>query len=451
MKRKLIKIIEEYAQKGHFYTSYPTESNWRNDFSSEEYASALKQFAASEKSLFIYSHFPFCGSKCYFCMCRSNVQKINQKDSLLEKFFKYSGEEIEMLKDVLNKKNRLKIKGLHIGGGSPSAMNMDEFNRYVNNLMGLIDIENLEEFTLEIDPRTVDKEKLKFYQEIGVNRASFGIQDFNLEVQKAVNRIHSFEEIKDLMSPEIRKGFKSINFDIICGLPLQTRKSFEETIERVKELSPDRICLYNYAHNPEVYKVQNAIKKSEIPETRERIDMILDSRKNLENSGYISVGIDHFAKPHDELAKALSKKMISRNFNGYHPGRAKNLIGLGPSGSSSFNRYYSQNVFLLKDYFDLIEKGKFPILKGYKLDNDDLIRREVIELIMCNGNLDFSEIEKKHDIKFEKYFQKEIKELKKFSEERIINHDAESIKITEFGKIFVPLVCSVFDKFLKRN
>jgi len=449
MKKVLIDLIEKYSKMGHFYTSYPPEIRWSNKFSHEDYCDSLGYLASKNEPISLYIHFPFCNSKCFYCLCRTHTAIGNE--SGINIFFEHLLKEIKLLKSEFDKNSFIPyFKELHLGGGSPSMMTKEQFKTLLTNLKTIINFEKLEEFNLEIDPRTVDIDKIKFFQEMGVNRVSLGIQDFDERVQKAVNRIHSFESVKGLLTPEIRKGFKSINFDLIYGLPQQTLDSLKKTIQRVIELSPDRVCLYGYVHKPEIHEIQKLIKESELPNQSDRIEMFMQSREMLLNAGYKHIGIEHFAKPEDELAKALDKKTVSRNFNGYNPGRASHLIGMGPSGSGRFAIFYAQNAFTSAEYYSFLDKDKFPIIKGYKMDNDDIIRREVIDSLMCNCYLDFSKIENKFGIKFDDYFKKELEMLKAFSDDKIIDIKDRILVITDLGRVFLPPVCSVFDKFLER-
>ena len=445
MKKRIIELIEKYKKSGPYYTSYPPESRWAADFSHENYARILKEFSEKNEPSTLYVHFPFCPKQCYYCCCRT---KVTNNPSKIEEFLDYQSSEINLLQKIL--RDRIKFKEIHLGGGSPSFMSERDFIRMMQNLSHIVDFKDVEEITMEIDPRTVDADKMFFYHYRGVNRISFGVQDFNTDVQKAVNRLQSLEKLEELIVPEIRKNFKSINFDLIYGLPLQTKDSFKKTIETAKRLSPDRICIYNYDHKPDINRHQLMIKPSELPNINEKMMLFVDSIEELTNSGYEFVGIDHFAKPNDELALSKKNKTINRNFNGYGTGRTKTIIGVGPSGSGRFLNYYSQNTLATLDYYKILENERLPVKKGYTLNIDDMIRRTVIDTIICTHSLDFFEIEKKLGIDFKKYFKREFNLLNQFIQEGIIDMNNNSINITPLGRIFIRNVCSVFDKFLKR-
>ena len=448
MKEKLMILMEKYSKKGHFYTSYPPEKRWIDNYSNKDYIESLKDLAKTKQSTALYLHFPFCKNKCFFCFCKTNVLPDANK---ISEFLSYIEKEVKMLKKVFIEAGNIpEIKELHFGGGSPSSMTKEELTRLKDILKEIVDFERLIEFNMEVDPRTADLDKIEFFINLGVNRFSFGIQDFNPVVQKAVNRIHSFSDVKNLLPEEIRKKVRSVNFDIIYGLPYQTKESLTDTMNKVIELSPDRICFYVYVHKPEVYSIQHAIKESSLPNLSTKIDFFLLAKEMLTKAGYNHIGIEHFSKPSDDLSIALKQKKVSRNFNGYNPGRINNLLGIGPSGSGRYINYYSQNETIIEDYYKKLGSGEFPINRGYKMDEDDMLRRTIIDGISCNCYLSYSEIEDKFKIRFEEYFKNEIELLEKLEKTEIIKLDQRTISITEIGRFFIPLICSVFDKFIDK-
>ena len=444
-------LIKKYNVSGSYYTSYPVLSEWSNDFSCQDFASALKMLCTSKNNnpLFLYVHFPFCAKQCYYCICNSIITQGHHET---QKYLDYLLHEIDLLINFFEEYSFTPdFKMIHLGGGTPNLMNENEFDTLIEKIKTFVRIEDINEFVIEVDPRTATKEKLKYYSEKGINRLSFGIQDFNPNVQKAINRIQSPEKVEQLLSPDIKKLFKSINFDILYGLPLQSRESFRKTMEIVLKINPDRITLLKYAHMPNIRKHQNFIREEDMPDYVEGQRIFIETVDYLLDNGYEHVGIDHFARPHDNLAKAMKNKTLWRNFIGFTPGGIHNIIGIGPTSTSSFNDFYVQNVYNLSEYYGSIDENKFPVLRGYKLNADDLIRREIINKIVCYGILNFKDIERMFDIKFNKYFKYEISMLDDLIKDGFLLLDDESITVTSPGRIFIRHICKVFDKKYSRK
>jgi len=444
-------LIKKYDVQGPYYTSYPVLAKWSHDFSSNDYKNALKEMFSKKDNppLSVYIHFPFCPKHCYYCCCNTKITKDREQ---IRHFLSFLLKEINLFADFFNKNSITpNIKEVHIGGGSPSYMTKNEINQLITGLQSFVNLKVLSEFIIEIDVRTVDQGKLYYYHEKGINRISLGIQDFDPAVQKAVNREQPVEVVEGLLSPDLRKCFKSINFDLIYGLPLQTTETFKNTIDTVIRLLPDRICLYNYGHMPDVYKHQKLIKASDLPDIYEKTKINLEAIQKLLDCGYERIGIDHFARPSDDLAEAMHNKTITRIFNGYACGRTRDLIGLGPTSSSAFSHYYTQNVYSHAEYYKSIDAYEFPILRGFRLNRDDIIRRDVINNIITNFFLDIGNIEKKYNIIFNNYFQKEIVSLDSLVQDGILKISNNEIIVTPLGKNFVRHVCMVFDYYLQEN
>lgn len=442
-------LIKKYEkEKSPYYTTYPTGGEWGNDFSSEDYLKALEQTLPKNREvpMALYIHIPFCKRLCYFCFC---ITYITGNREQINKFTKYIFREIEMLNEFFKKNSIIpEVKEIHLGGGTPTYLTKDEFDQLIEKLQLLADVNNLDEFALEIDPRTVTKDDMGYYFSKGINRISFGIQDFDPHVQKAVNRVHSPELISELIPQEVRKF--SVNFDLIYGLPFQTRKTFRNTIEEVKKLSPDRISLYNYDHTPNIHGHQKLLNPADMPDIDQKTIMYIESVRNLLDNGYEWVGIDHFAKPNDKLAKAARNGTLGRNLNGYTTGRAYDIeLGLGPSSIGSFGRCYVQSIKSLPEYYKSINEGKFPILRGSKLNDDDILRREVIINIICNGFVSFNSIEKKYNIKFQDYFKNELGSLHNFEEDGLLKLFNDKIVVQPVGRVFVQHIAKTFDKYLQ--
>jgi oxygen-independent coproporphyrinogen III oxidase len=442
-------LSKKYTKSGPYYTSYPSVGQWSKDCNATDYETALDNLFLNNKDvpLALYLHYPFCPELCSYCCCYVVISKDQER---MKSFSKYLLDEVDIFIEYFRKKGITpNIKEIHLGGGSPNVMDKTEFIQLVSKLEELVDISSLDQFALEIDVRSVDREKAIFFHEMGINRISFGVQDFNPEVQKAVNRVQPKELIERLLAPDIRGRFQSVNFDIMWGLPKQTRQSFRKTIQTLKEFSPDRITLLHYGHYPEVYKHQTLINHSDIPSESEKTMMNFEAIKDLEANGYEQIGLDHFAKKGDELVQWKKDKALNRGFIGY-PGKTPDLIGMGPSGLSSIgNNFYSQNVYGLQDYFNAIETKTFPILRGYALDPDLVIRREVINKIINYSSLDFEEIEEKFDIDFNNYFESELESLKELIEDGLLELSEKKLKTTPIGKFFVRHICMMFDRFLQ--
>jgi len=442
-------LIEKYNQSCPYYTSYPTLSEWSSDFTSRDYIAGLTDLCTkgAEVPLYLYIHFPFCVKQCFYCICNSIVTHDRIK---IKNFLDYLFYEIDLLRAFFEKNLYIpNIKKIHLGGGSPTFMEVEEFDRLIEGLKTIVDFKNLDEFNIEVDTNTTSQEKLKYYHEKGVNRISLGIQDFEPKVQKAVNRIQSPELVEKLLSPGIRRNFESVNFDLLYGLPFQNTESFKRTIEIVKRLSPDRITLLKYAHVPERRRHQRLIKETDLPEDYEKNMIFIETVCSLTDNGYEFIGIDHFTKSTDSLTKAVKNKTIWRNFNGFTPGEFHYIIGIGPTSTHSVTNYYAQSLYSLKEYYKSIDNQEFPILRGYRLSNDDMIRRDVINEILCYQSLDFSTIEDKHNIDFSKYFKQEIEALDDLAKDEMLNLSGNRLAVTLKGRIFIRHICKVFDHYLQ--
>jgi len=442
-------LIDEFNSPGPYYTSYPSLGKWTPTIQEEDYKQALLKFMpdVENEDTGLYIHFPYCPKLCYFCICNVSISKDREK---INGFFHYLLREIDMLFKFFEKSGKkLRITDIHLGGGTPSYMTEEELTALVNRLKNWINMDELEEFSMEFDPRSATLSKLKLAKELGINRISMGIQDFKQEIQEAVNRVHSFEFIDSLLTPEVRSLFQGINFDVLYGLPLQTRDSFLETIDLVKKLSPDRVTLLRYAHVPDVNKHMKILDKYDMPDDQENAWFFFDAVDSFKKSGWEHIGIDHFAKSSDKLVSAKNKNALKRTFIGFQSGKLNNLLGIGPSSTLKLNDHYFQNICNLEDYVASISAGKFPIGNGYKMSNDDLIRREVIEKILCESRLNFEEIEKKYEIDFSFYFEEELLALDKYVKMKVATKNKYGLVLTDLGVGFKRQICKIFDKFYK--
>ena len=342
------------------------------------------------------------------------------------------------------------VKDIHFGGGTPSHLTVEEIDEIIQNLKKFVSIESLDEFSMEIDPRVVEPKNFEKYVSMGIDRISFGIQDFDPTVQKKINREQPFELIESLMKNNLNKFFKGVNFDLIYGLPAQSKETFNRTIELTKQLSPERITLIRYAHIPKRVKHMKMIKEEDLPDTNDLPTMFVNSTKKLIEDGYEWVGIDHFAKKTDQLAIAKRDGRVYRNFGGETPGYTKDIISLGPTSASGFGNYYFQNKDLT-EYRKDINEGKFAVERGHVLSNDDVLRREVNFSLQCNQVIEIDKINSKYNINFEDYFAKEMEQLKRREKEGMLVISDKKIKPTIQGRYIVRSMCQIFDTYFDHN
>lgn len=440
--------IDLYNYGSYMYNEYPHKSVWSNGFNEGDFEAALRdEFVNNpDRPRLLYIHIPFCLKQCLFCICHTIVtDDTARRKHYLNLLFK----EIVLLKKFFdqNALNPL-FEEIHIGGGSPTVLLEEEFDLLIENIKGIVDLSRLSRFSIEIDPRMVNKERLKYYHAKGINRLSFGVQDFDPFVQKAINRIQPPEAIENLLTSDIRSLFKGVNFDILCGLPGQTEKSFKNTIQEVIRLSPDRLMLMFLTYSPDTKKHQQFLAKYAIPDIYERITFFDDALERLLNSGYLRIGVDHFAKPSDDLSVAMRNNDLHWNSLGYGPKEDFDIIGLGLSSSSRFtDSYYTQNVYEIQEYESSLQKEVFPVFRSYKLTEDDKIRRDIIHSLRTYLSLDWSRIEKKYGIDSKSYFRKEKLILNGLAEEGIVEVPENSLVITEAGKHFSGLACRAFDSY----
>jgi len=442
-------LIRRFDKLGPRYTSYPTADRFNAEFTEQTYIDYLAQRnAATGKNppLSIYVHLPFCESLCYFCACNKIITKDHNR---ITEYLNYLSKEMALVAAHIGPDRQ--AAQLHFGGGTPTFLTPDELRQLMTMLRSHFDFLPNAEMGIEIDPRTVSDDTMTMLAELGFNRTSFGVQDFDPAVQLAVNRVQPYEMIEKAVSASRKSGFESINADLIYGLPKQSMESFNLTLDRVIELSPDRIALYNYAHLPARFKAQRLIVEAELPSAEARLQIFLMSVRRLLDAGYIYIGLDHFSKPNDELNKARLDKSLHRNFQGYTTRSDCDLIGFGVSAIGKVGHSYSQSVRTVNAYYEHLDANRLPIEKGYSLTNDDVLRRQVIMELMCSMPVNFAAINHKHGIDFVSYFADELAQLKMYQEAELIVVDAHSISITPKGRMFVRAVGMVFDKHLAQS
>ncbi|MDX1914069.1 MAG: oxygen-independent coproporphyrinogen III oxidase [Methylophilus sp.] len=438
--------IKKYDVAGPRYTSYPTADRFVEAFTEDTYKQALDHRRLNARPLpySMYVHIPFCESLCFYCACNKIITKQHKKST---EYLHYLSREIDLHVEHLGSGQT--ITQLHLGGGSPTFFSDEELSELMTMIRRGFTLPAGGEYSIEIDPRTVNQQRLKHLADLGFNRLSFGVQDFDPEVQKAVHRIQPAEQVFDLTKEARELHFESVNIDLIYGLPKQTTKSFATTLSQVVALRPDRIALYAYAHLPERFKPQRRISQYELPTATAKIGMLSDAIAAFLNAGYVYVGMDHFALPNDALAVAKKQGRLHRNFQGYSTQADSDLIGLGVSSIGRIGATYSQNAKTLEEYYDALDHGHFPIVRGLALTRDDLIRRSVIMAIMCHGELQYESIELSYMINFREYFAQELTALKEKESLGMLIMEEDGIKVTETGWFFVRAIAMVFDRYLQ--
>ncbi|CAG0995498.1 oxygen-independent coproporphyrinogen III oxidase [Methylophilaceae bacterium] len=441
-------ILQRFDVAGPRYTSYPTADRFVEAFGENEFMQALEQRCMGGLAfpLSLYVHIPFCDSLCFYCACNKIVTKHHERAA---EYLRYLSREVDLYVSKLGKGQT--ITQLHLGGGTPTFFSDDELAELMAMLGRNFVIAPTGEHSIEVDPRTVDEERLKRLAELGFNRLSFGVQDFDHEVQKAVHRIQPAEQVFDLVAIARSLGFESINVDLIYGLPKQTPESFQRTLAQVAKLRPDRIALYAYAHLPERFKPQRRIKAEDLPPPAGKLQMLSDAIAAFHADGYVYVGMDHFALPDDALAVAKRQGRLHRNFQGYSTQPDCDQISLGVSAIGRVGATYSQNTKSLEDYYDHLEQGRFPIVRGLALSRDDLVRRAVIMALMCQGRIQYESINLAYLIDFRRYFEPELIKLQEMVKDGLVEVDMHGIQVTSSGWFFVRGIAMVFDRYLQAD
>ncbi len=440
--------LNKYDISGPRYTSYPTADRFVEAFTEDAYKLALEHRRATSAAqpLSIYVHIPFCESLCFFCACNKIVTKHHERSV---EYLRYLNREIDLHIEHLGAGQT--ISQLHLGGGSPTFFSDKELSELMAMLKHNFVFAPGGEYSIEVDPRTVDEQRLKHLAELGFNRLSFGVQDFDPEVQKAVHRIQPAEQVFSLVDAARRLKFESVNVDLIYGLPMQTPESFNRTLAQVVALRPNRIALYGYAHLPERFKPQRRISEYELPAAQDKITMLGSALSAFIDAGYVYVGMDHFALPDDDLAIAKRQGRLHRNFQGYSTQPDCDLISLGVSAIGRVGATYSQNAKTIEEYFDHLNNGRFPVVRGLALSRDDVIRRAVIMAIMCQGSLQYEAIELAYLIDFNSYFAAELEQLKTLENTDMVVLEEDGMHVTDTGWFFVRAVAMVFDRYLQTD
>jgi oxygen-independent coproporphyrinogen-3 oxidase len=439
-------LIRKYGGSGPRYTSYPTADRFVEAFNAAAYGHWLgnRNVGGVVRPLALYVHLPFCDTICYYCACNKIITKDHGRSA---KYLKHLGQEIRLAAGCLGDDRA--VGQMHWGGGTPTFLSEAELEELMGMIRAEFRLDPAGEYAIEIDPRKVGAEKIALLARLGFNRVSLGVQDFNPEVQKAVHRVQSIDETLEVVHAARRSGFKSVNIDLIYGLPYQSVESFDRTLDTVLQSDPDRIALYSYAHLPAVFKPQRRIAEADLPRPEAKLAILIRSIERLQAAGYLYIGMDHFAKPGDDLAVAQRQGRLTRNFQGYSSVGDSDIVGLGVSAIGKIGPIYAQNVKTLDEYYGRLENDEIPVMRGIELTPDDLARRAVIQALACHFTVSKEAISIAHLIDFDRYFAAELAELAGMEQESLVTLDDEWITVTPRGRLLVRAVCAVFDRYLR--
>jgi oxygen-independent coproporphyrinogen-3 oxidase len=438
-------LIRRYDQSGPRYTSYPTAVEFHDGFGEAEYRRACARSNDGGRPLSLYVHIPFCDTVCFYCACN----KVATKDrSRAQPYLDRVYRELQMQGALFEVERQ--VEQLHWGGGTPTFISGDQMRGLMENIRRRFRLveDEVGEYSIEIDPREADPRTVTLLRRLGFNRMSLGVQDFDPAVQKAVNRIQTEEETLAVLETARSEGFRSISIDLIYGLPFQTVDGFLRTLHRILELAPDRLCVFNYAHLPQRFMPQRRINESDLPAPSVKLDILKGTGELLSDAGYLYIGMDHFARPDDELALAQQNGNLYRNFQGYSTHADCDLIGIGVTSIGKVDNSYSQNRRTLDEYYVDIDAGCLPVFRGIELSRDDEIRREVITGLICNFSLDFAAVERNWGIGFGDYFYDALRKLKPMQDDGLVELDERRIRVLPKGRLLIRNICMVFDAYL---
>lgn len=441
-------LIQRYDRSGPRYTSYPPATQFHTEFGPERYAAIARGTNESGRPLSIYVHIPFCDTVCFYCGCNKVVTKDRSRAApYLERIARELGLQAELFD------GSRRVEQLHWGGGTPTFISHDEMAALMGSIREHFELQGDDqgEYSIEIDPREADAETISLLRGLGFNRLSLGVQDFDPEVQRAVNRLQGEEETLAVMQAARSAGFRSLSVDLIYGLPLQSTRSFGATVEKVIAAAPDRLSVFNYAHLPELFKPQRRINPDELPSPAEKLGILKQTIDQLTEAGYVYIGMDHFALPDDELAVAQRNRTLYRNFQGYSTHADCDLIGIGSTSIGMVGACYAQNLRTLDEYYASLDAGSLAVFRGVELDADDRLRRSVISGLICHFALEYAQIEDQYGIDFAQYFKTELTELQQMERDGLVTLDADGIAVTAAGRLLIRNICMVFDRYLRER
>ncbi|MEW6302879.1 MAG: oxygen-independent coproporphyrinogen III oxidase [Verrucomicrobiota bacterium] len=436
-------LVKKYSVPGPRYTSYPPATQFTGEFDESALLAAIAQNNRTRRPLSLYLHLPFCQSLCWYCGCTTVITTQQNKSA---QYLDYLGRELDWMGRLLNRERE--VVQLHYGGGTPTFLLPDELRRLGQMLHERFQFAEDFEGGVEIDPRRLTREHVAALRETGFNRASLGVQDHNAQVQVAVHRIQPYEMTKQAVDWVRDAGFKSVNIDLIYGLPFQTPQSFEQTLDDVLQLAPDRFAVFNYAHVPWIKPAQRIFTPDQLPTPETKLQLLKLTIEKLTAAGYVFIGMDHFARPDDELAVAQRNKTLQRNFQGYSTCGEADIYSFGMSSISQTPDVYWQNLKELPEYYAALDGGRWPIAKGYVVTNDDQIRRETIMRLMCDLGLDFEAMSFALNVDFTRYFARELESLRDLEADGLIERTETGLAVTEMGRLLLRNIAMRFDTCL---
>ncbi|WLI90856.1 oxygen-independent coproporphyrinogen III oxidase [Massilia sp. R2A-15] len=440
-------LVRKLSGPGPRYTSYPTADRFRDSFGYRDYVETVAKLRTrgASRPLSLYIHIPFCDTVCYYCACNKIVTKNREKAAT---YLGYLKREIAMQAALLAGAGR--VEQLHFGGGTPTYLSDAQMEDLMAHLRRKFDFapDEAGEYSIEVDPRTVTRERVHSLRRQGFNRISLGVQDYDPDVQKAVNRVQPEAETQAIIDASREAGFRSVSIDLIYGLPKQTVMTMSQTLAKVVRANPDRVAIYNYAHLPHLFKAQRRINEADLPGPDARLDMLALCIRRLTEAGYVYIGMDHFARPEDDLAVAQRQGRLHRNFQGYSTHADADLVSCGVSAIGAVGMTYSQNVKTLDAYYDRIDNNELPIERGVELSMDDALRRTLIQMLMCHFELSVAAIEQSFPIVFADYFAPELERLRALADDGLLTITPEYLSVTLKGRLLIRNVCMVFDRYL---
>ncbi|AGM41640.1 oxygen-independent coproporphyrinogen III oxidase [Spiribacter salinus M19-40] len=440
-------LLRRYDVTGPRYTSYPTAAQFTEAFDAERYRQqvAWSNEDPMPRPLSLYVHVPFCRTVCFYCACNKVITaNYRRAEQYLERLI----DELDLQAALFD--DDRPVEQLHLGGGTPTYFTDDDLARLITAINDRFPLAAPadREFSIEVDPRTVDRARIAQLAELGFNRLSLGVQDFDADVQKAINRIQGVQDTADVVAEARAQGFHSVNLDLMYGLPLQTPERLSRTLDAVLDIRPDRIALYNYAHMPEMFRIQRQIRDGSLPAAEEKLTLLIEAMQRLAGAGYRYIGMDHFALPGDELAQAAEDGTLHRNFQGYATRPDLDLIGLGASSIGQIGDAYSQNRRDPESHATAVSAGELPVWRGVELTADDRLRRDVIQSVMCQGTIDFEAVGERHGIVFNQYFGDALEALTPLVDDGLVTIGERSLQVTDRGQFFLRNVAMPFDAYL---
>ncbi|MFU9136329.1 oxygen-independent coproporphyrinogen III oxidase [Erwinia tasmaniensis] len=437
-----LNLIQKYNISGPRYTSYPTALEFHQDYTEAAFLQAAQRYP--DRPLSLYVHIPFCHRLCYFCGCNKVVTRQQHK---ADRYLDALEVEINARAPLFHKRT---VTQMHWGGGTPTYLSKTQITRLIDLLKKQFRFSEQAELSIEVDPREIELDVLNHLRAAGFNRLSMGVQDFNKAVQEKVNRIQSEEVIFSLVERARQLGFTSTNLDLIYGLPLQTAESFAFTLKKVAALAPDRLSVFNYAHMPALFAAQRKIKEADLPDAQQKLDILQQSITTLTNAGYQFIGMDHFARPDDELAVAQREGRLHRNFQGYTTQGESDLLGIGVSAISMLGDSYAQNHKELKVWYAAIDEQHTALWRGLKLTEDDCLRRDVIKALICSFSLNFADFNTR-DRTFSDYFAADLQRLTPLMHDGLVDMDEKGLQVTAKGRLLIRIICMCFDSHLHQK